>query len=161
MSLFSRCLTAGAELFPRIIAQIIRGEALAEIPQDLSRRRLYRHRRALDGRIDWITSAQQVVDFVRAGNYEPFTSPSYTARLDAIPGFDIEVLRAVPEAGAGGDPGAILDISDEGLLVACGDRAVRIVKARRGRKAMTPPTGATMPRNCPAPARRSQRSDER
>jgi methionyl-tRNA formyltransferase len=138
LSLFSRCLTAGAELFPRIVAQIIRGEALAEIPQDLSRRRLYRHRDALDGRIDWTTSAQQIVDFVRAGNYEPFTSPSYTARLDAVPGFDIAVLRTVPEAAAGGDPGTILDISDRGLLVACGDGAVRIVKARRGRKAMTP-----------------------
>ncbi|MBX9775272.1 MAG: LLM class flavin-dependent oxidoreductase [Xanthobacteraceae bacterium] len=138
LSLFSRCLTAGAELFPRIIAQIVRGEALADIPQDLSRRRLYRHRDALDGRIDWTASAQQVVDFVRAGNYEPFISPSYTARLDTVPGFDIEVLRAVPEAAAGGNPGAILDISERGLLVACGNGAIRIVKARRGRKAMTP-----------------------
>ena len=37
---------------------------------------------------------RRIVDFIRAGNYEPFTSPTYVARLDQWPGFDIEVLRA-------------------------------------------------------------------
>lgn len=138
LSLFSRCLAAGAELFPRIVGQIIRDEPLADIPQDLTRRRLYRHRDALDGRIDWNQSAQWIVDFIRAGNYEPFTSPTYVARLDPVEGFDIEALRATAEPASDGAPGAIVDISDAGPLIACGDgSAVRIVRARRGRQVMT------------------------
>ncbi len=138
LSLFSRCLAAGTELFPRIIGQIIRGEALADVPQDLTQRRLYRHRDALDGRIDWNDSAQKIVDFVRAGNYEPFTSPTYVAQLDHMSGFDIDVLRATQEPSSGGDPGTIVDISAAGPLTVCGDgNAVRIVKARCGRQTMT------------------------
>ena len=138
LSLFSRCLSAGVDLFPRIIAQIVRGEALSDVPQDLTRRRLYRHRDALDGRIDWNDRADRIVDFIRAGNYEPFTSPTYVALLDAVAGFDIEVLRATGEATCGGDPGTIINISDRGPLVVCGDgNAIRIIKARRGRQTMT------------------------
>ena len=138
LSLFSRCLAAGAELFPRIIAQIVRGEPLADIPQDLTRRRLYRHRDALDGRIDWNDSAQRVVDFVRAGNYEPLTSPTYVARLDKVADFDIEVLRAKVEPASHGEAGTIADVSAEGPSIVCGDgAAIRIVKARRGRQPMS------------------------
>jgi UDP-4-amino-4-deoxy-L-arabinose formyltransferase/UDP-glucuronic acid dehydrogenase (UDP-4-keto-hexauronic acid decarboxylating) len=138
LSLFSRCLSAGAELFARIIAQITRGEALTDIPQDLTRRRLYRHRDALDGRIDWSDGAIRIANFIRAGNYEPFTSPTYVARLDTVPGFEIEVLRATTERASAIDPGAVLEISAAGPLIACGDgNAIRIVKARNGRQVMS------------------------
>jgi UDP-4-amino-4-deoxy-L-arabinose formyltransferase/UDP-glucuronic acid dehydrogenase (UDP-4-keto-hexauronic acid decarboxylating) len=138
LSLFSRCLAAGAELFPRIIAQIVRGETLGDVPQDLTRRRLYRHRDALDGRIDWNESAEKIVDFIRAGNYEPFASPTYVARLDKVADFDIEVLRATREVATGQRPGTVVDISDAGPLIACGnDAAIRIVKGRNGRRVMT------------------------
>src|SRR6266404_5698950 len=75
----------------RIIAQITRGESLTDVPQDLARRRLYRHRDALDGRIDWNESAVRITDFTRTGNYEPFASPSNVARLGRMGGFDVEV----------------------------------------------------------------------
>jgi methionyl-tRNA formyltransferase len=70
--LFTRCLAFGTELFSRIV-----GEALADVPQDLTLRRFYRHRDALDGRSDWNWTAPGIIDFIRAGNYEPFASPSY------------------------------------------------------------------------------------
>lgn len=137
LSLFGRCLAAGAELFPRIVEQIVRGDPLDDIPQDLSRRRLYRHRDALDGRIDWNGSAQHVVDFVRAGNYEPFASPSYVARLDPVAAFEVEVLRATLGPATDEEPGTVVALTDDGPLIACGHReTVRIVKARTGRKAM-------------------------
>ena len=138
LSLFSRCLAAGAELFPRIVARIVQGEPLADIPQDMTRRKLYRHRDALDGRIDWNASAQAVADFIRAGNYEPFASPTYVARLDTAGDAAVEVLRAKVEPASRGKPGVIVDVSDEGPLVVCGDdAAIRIVKARRGRQSMS------------------------
>ena len=81
--------------------------------------------------------AERIVDFIRAGNYEPFTSPTYVARLDPAAGFDIEVLRASIEPASAGDPGTIIDVSAAGPLIVCGDGAIRIAKARRGRQAMT------------------------
>jgi len=139
LSLFGRCLTAGAELFASIVAKIVRGEALIDVPQDLSRRRLYRHRDALDGRIDWNQSAVSVIDFIRAGNYEPFASPTYVARLDQVAGFDIEVLRATKEPASGAPAGMILEISAVGPLIACGDGAgIRIAKARQARQVLSP-----------------------
>ena len=138
LTLFSRCLAAGAELLPRIIAQIVRGEPLVDVQQDLTRRRFYRHRDALDGRIDWNESAQRIIDFVRAGNYEPFTSPTYVARLDVVADFDIEVLRATWEPTSSEDyPGTVIDMSAAGPLIVCGDcAAIRIIKGRCGGKAM-------------------------
>jgi methionyl-tRNA formyltransferase len=138
LSLFSRCLVAGAELLPRIVAQIVHGEPLIDVAQDLTRRRLYRHRDALDGRIDWNDSAERIVDFIRAGNYEPFASPTYVARLDTVADFDIEVLRATREPPSGGDPGTLIDISARGPAIACGGGgAIRITRGRRGRQMMT------------------------
>src|SRR5262249_39162267 len=122
---------------PRIIAQMVRGETLIDVPQDLTRRRLYRHRDALDGRIDWNAGAERIIDFVRAGNYEPFTSPTYVARLDLLTDFDIQVLRATREPASGGDPGTVIDISAAGPLIVCGDgTAIRIVKGRCGAETM-------------------------
>ena len=139
LSLFSRCLTAGAELFSRVVAQIIRGEALTDVPQDLTRRRLYRHRDALEDRIDWNEAAVRIVDFIRAGNYEPFASPTYVARLDRIAGFDIKLLRATKEGASTALPGTVVDVSAAGPLIACGDGVtIRIVKASDGRQLMSP-----------------------
>jgi hypothetical protein len=36
---------------------------------------------------------QSVVDFIRAENYEPLSSPTFAARLDGIGDVDVEVLR--------------------------------------------------------------------
>jgi methionyl-tRNA formyltransferase len=138
LSLFGRCLSAGAELFSRIVMQIMGGEPLIDVPQDLSRRRLYRHRDALDDRIAWNETAVRVIDFIRAGNYEPFASPTYVARLDRISGFDIEALRAIREGSSTARPGKVVEVSAQGPLIACGDGAtIRIVKARHGRQLMS------------------------
>jgi methionyl-tRNA formyltransferase len=139
LSLFSRCLASGAELFARIVAQIIRGEALTDVPQDLTRRRLYRHRDALEDRIDWNEPAVGIIDFIRAGNYEPFASPTYVARLDGVTGFDVKLLRAIKGPASTAPPGTVVEVSAEGPLIACGEHsAIRIVKASNGGQAMRP-----------------------
>lgn len=131
LSLFRRCVGAGVELFKEIVPQLAGDVRLPATPQDLSRRRVYRHRDSMDGRIDWRWTADAIEAFVRAGNYEPFRSPSYTAVLDAIPDFAIEVLRVEVEGQTKKPPGAIVDASDKGPLIACGDgRMVRVVRAR-------------------------------
>ena len=137
LSLFSRCLAAGPNCSAHHRPDR-RGEPLTDIPQDLTRRRLYRHRDALDGRIDWNDSAQASRRFhprrkLRAVHLADLRGPARQA-ADA----DIEVLRAKVEPASRGEPGTIIDVSAEGPLIVCGDgAAIRIVKARRGRQSMS------------------------
>jgi UDP-4-amino-4-deoxy-L-arabinose formyltransferase/UDP-glucuronic acid dehydrogenase (UDP-4-keto-hexauronic acid decarboxylating) len=132
LSLLTRCLATSAALLGDVLDRALGGATLSEIPQDLARRRLYRHRDALNGRIDWRLPARAVVDFVRAGNYEPFASPSYVAEFRSVSGETITVLRARAEDGPPASPGTVFGLSPEGPLVACGDGAVRLLRARRG-----------------------------
>ena len=79
-----------------------------------------------DGRIDWRLDAAALDRRVRALNPWPGTF----ATLD---GEVLKVLAAVPEAGDGA-PGTVLD---EGLLVACGQGALRLMRVQApGRGAM-------------------------
>ena len=138
LSLFTRCLGAGSQLFTRVVTQIMGGEAIVGTPQELSRRRLYRHRDGLDGRICWDWTSSGVIDFIRAGNYEPLRSPTYVAQLDPVAGFTIEALRAVPAGPAGESPGTIIEVADTGPVIACGDRsAICITRARDGGQLMS------------------------
>lgn len=131
ITVLKRCLKTGVQLFGEVVSDILNGELLVAVPQDLTRRRVYRHRDILDGRIDWNWTSSAIDAFVRASNYEPFRSPSYVACLDATMSWTIEVLRV--EIGGSSDRmlGSILDITNEGLLVASGNcGSVRITRAR-------------------------------
>lgn len=135
LSLFTRCIQEGGALLAEVVGQIVEGEPLPDRKQDLARRRLYRHRDALDARVDWRWTARQVVDFARAGNYAPFTSPTYTAALDATPEYMpapellvAERVERIEAPGASsqtaGDtraPGRILGLREGSPLVSCGD----------------------------------------
>jgi UDP-4-amino-4-deoxy-L-arabinose formyltransferase/UDP-glucuronic acid dehydrogenase (UDP-4-keto-hexauronic acid decarboxylating) len=124
LSLFQRCIDAGVSAMSAAVQDLLAGKELPRTPQDLSYRRIYRHRDALDARIDWTMPARAVVDFVRAGNYEPFQSPSYTAELDAPRGDSSApkvLVAAAAAAGGGGGAGAIGEWRDTGPAVTCGD----------------------------------------
>jgi methionyl-tRNA formyltransferase len=131
LTLFRRALGAAADLLAGVVAKIAAGEALAETPQDLSRRRVWRHAEALDGRIPWASPARAVVDFVRAGNYEPFASPTYVAAFQAPSGASVEVLRAVVGRATDRPPGALAALDEAGPHMACGDGlTVQLTRAR-------------------------------
>ena len=84
LTLYHKCMREGIRGISDVLRMILSGQDLPRTPQDLSRYRLFRHRDALDGRIDWSWPAAQIERFVRAGNYMPLTSPTYTACLDAV-----------------------------------------------------------------------------
>ena len=143
MSLFYKCIREGTLGMRDVVQKILADEPLPRTPQDLSRYHLYRHRDALDGRIDWRWPAGQVERFVRAGNYAPFVSPTYTAHLDPLPGVVIEVLKVTPAAAPGkAAPGSVfVNDTDKPPLVACGaGEAVRLeqTRLRGGTKLLTP-----------------------
>jgi len=138
LSLFTRCVSAEVALCVEILDSIAKGRVPTMTRQDLRRRRLYRHREALGGGIDWRWPAARVIDFIRAGNYEPLSSPTYVAQMEGRDGRPIQVLRAERAGGTGAPPGTVVDLDDRGPLVACGDGiAIRITRARDRGQAMT------------------------
>jgi len=131
LSLFRRAIAAAADLLLEAATRIAAGEEIRFTPQDLSRLRVWRHSEALDGRIVWSLPAQAVVDFVRAGNYEPFASPTYVATFQAASGTPIEVLRSAIAGPTDKPAGALAALEDTGPVIACGDNvAVRLTRAR-------------------------------
>jgi methionyl-tRNA formyltransferase len=129
LTLFNKTQHVAIRLLNEVLHDIIAGRELRSVPQDLSRRRVYRHAEALDWAIDWDWSARQIVDFVRAGNYRPFRSPTYTAYVEDAAGARIEVLRAKAGAPVREPPGTVVDVGGDGPRVACGaGESVLLVK---------------------------------
>jgi UDP-4-amino-4-deoxy-L-arabinose formyltransferase/UDP-glucuronic acid dehydrogenase (UDP-4-keto-hexauronic acid decarboxylating) len=171
LSLYRRCIQEGAVAMQDVLRLVVAGEPLPRRRQDLSKYRLYRHRDALDGRIEWRGSAVQVERFVRAGNYTMLTSPTYTPHLDVpSPGNGplIEVLKvAVTDLAWPARAGMVLETPDaEPPVVTCGDgRGVRLVRTRiagephvldvAALKRYLPP-GLTLRGRRPAPGIRSE-----
>jgi methionyl-tRNA formyltransferase len=88
-----------------------------------------------DGRIDWALPAQVLFNRIRGLTPWPgaftFLSPEHKQRL-------IKVWQAEPVAGATGKPGAVLHADKTGIVVACGEGALRIASLQReGGRRMT------------------------
>jgi methionyl-tRNA formyltransferase len=139
LTLFNKTQHVAIRLLRGVLLDIIAGRKLRPVPQDHSRRRVYRHAEALDGSINWAWSARQIVDFVRAGNYRPFVSPTYTAYVEDAEGARIEVFRAKAGPPARAAPGALLEVGGDGPRIACGTgESVFLVKAEAEKVALAP-----------------------
>lgn len=81
-----------------------------------------------DGRLDWQRPAQELWNRVRALTPWPgtFTEVGVAGGRRLI-----KIWRAMPESAAGGEPGEILALGREGLLVACGQGALRLLEIQR------------------------------
>jgi methionyl-tRNA formyltransferase len=131
LSLFRRAMSEAADLAAAAVGRIASGDVPPCVAQDLSRRRLYRHRDALDGRIDWQLPRRAVMDFIRAGNYEPFRSPTFVPGIEMPSGVTVEVLRAESAGTTDRCPGSFVAVQEPGPVVACGDgQALCITRAR-------------------------------
>ena len=123
--LHDRLARLGADLMPRALAALERG-SLALMPQP-STGVIYASKIEKDEtRIDWTKPWQAVHDHIRG--LSPFPGAWFE-----LEGARVKVLRSCEGAGAA-VPGAVLD---DGLTIACGSGAVRIVELQRaGRQAM-------------------------
>ena len=119
LSLFIKCVNAGVDLTVTALEEIAAGGTPPRIAQDLSKRRVYRHHEALDGRIDWSLSARRIRDFVRAADYRPFQSPTYEpeTRLNDRRVVVREVEETPPVTGT---PGTVVAFDDGGVVLAAG-----------------------------------------
>ena len=126
--LLDRLAVLGAGLLSRTLSRFAAGEAVARIPQDESQ---VSYAPMLDKSmcpIDWRKTARQIHDQVRG--LHPW--PVATMELNGIL-FKVHETRVVPGAG---EPGSILDLNKNGLVIACGEGAVEIrsLQAQGGKR---------------------------
>ncbi|HEX4198624.1 MAG TPA: methionyl-tRNA formyltransferase [Caulobacteraceae bacterium] len=122
-SLHDRLAPIGAHLLPRALAAIERG-GMVETPQSEDGVTYARKIRPKETRIDWEKSARRVDRRIRG--LSPAPGAWFECRVDGR-AIRIKALLSIVEDGEG-EPGEVLD---ERLLIACGDGAVRILRAQR------------------------------
>lgn len=124
--LHDRLAQAGARLIVDALTELERSGKLAATPQPADgvtyAEKIGKHEAALD----WRKPAAVLARQVRA--FDPF--PGGVGMLED--GTSIKIWAAVPaEAQGGGTPGMIVDVSAEGVVVACGEGALRLTQLQK------------------------------
>jgi methionyl-tRNA formyltransferase len=122
-SLHDRLAPIGAALWPRALAGIERGD-LPEVPQAAEGATYARKIRPAETRIKWARPAAEVDRRIRG--LSPFPGAWFLAPSEKGP-VRVKALLSRVEDGEG-EPGTALD---DALLIACGEGAVRILRAQR------------------------------
>ena len=122
-----RLSVAGAALMAQVMDQVARGEARA-VPQPDDGATYARKIKTREARIRWDRSAAVVDRQIRG--LSPFPGAWFLAPSERGP-VRVKALLSMVDDGRGA-PGAILD---NDLLIACGEGAVRILRAQREGKA--------------------------
>ena len=125
LTLNTKCFAAAVDSFPSLLGQLETG-VLRQVKQDLSQRHLYLRsdRPAAMGRIDFGQTADQIIRLVRGLDHGPYWNPLTTAKI-ATASAVLNVGAAARATGFGA-AGQVLQTTDEGLVVACRDGAVRL-----------------------------------
>ncbi|MDG2528282.1 methionyl-tRNA formyltransferase [Caulobacter endophyticus] len=122
-SLHDRLAAVGARILPVALAAIERGGAI-ETPQSEDGVTYAKKIKPAEARIDWTRPAAEVDRHIRG--LSPFPGAWFEAPSDKGPVRVKALLSKVEDAE--GAPGTVLD---DALLVACGEGAVRLLKAQR------------------------------
>lgn len=121
-TLFCKLETAAGRLLDRALPALRDGTA-GEQPLDLAQGSYFGGRRPEDGRIDWSWDARRIYDLVRA-----VTHP-YPGAFTAFGGRKLWVWWALDGPGEG-PPGTVLAADREGVTVAAGRGAVRLISVQ-------------------------------
>jgi UDP-4-amino-4-deoxy-L-arabinose formyltransferase/UDP-glucuronic acid dehydrogenase (UDP-4-keto-hexauronic acid decarboxylating) len=127
LTLSAKCVKLGVPLIDQLLKTASTdASAIPAYAQDLTRRN-YRGREVPQGgRLEWTRSARDVVNFVRACDYLPFSSP-WGHPTTSCNGHELSVLKAalsgVPSDEA---PGTIGEVRGRGVLVSATDESVLV-----------------------------------
>ncbi len=144
-ALAERLATIGAGLLPRALGALERGAA-RETPQATEGVTYARKISPAEARIDWRRPAAEVDRHIRGLSPFPgawFMAPSHSEDRGPV---RVKALLSRPEPGSGA-PGLALD---NGLLIACGEGAVRLLQVQREGKGVQ--DAPTFVRGFPVPA---------
>jgi methionyl-tRNA formyltransferase len=118
-TLFGKLEGAARRLLDRALPALAQGTAQAS-PLDLSQGSYRGGRKPADGRIDWSWPAERIYDLVRA-----VTHP-YPGAFTTLRGQRLLVWWALPVPGSG-VPGTVTAVDRDGITVAAGRGAVRLI----------------------------------
>ncbi len=127
LTLNTRCFEAALESFPAVVGQL--ETALSRRKQDLTKRSLYLRadRPQAFGCIDFTQPVDRVLALVNGLDHGRYWNPMTTAKI-ALADRVLNVGSAERTAASTAVAGTVLSASDEGLVVACADGAVRLTR---------------------------------
>lgn len=134
LSVWLRCVRAQVGLLKQLLAEIAAGRELPRVSQDLSKRRVFKAADALGDQLPTHLHAIEAERWVRAGNYQPLSSPTYRPTLE----IRSPRLRLWLDEVAVADEGASYDLApgearvfDGELVIGCAAGSALLL--RRGR----------------------------
>jgi methionyl-tRNA formyltransferase len=113
-ALLERLGPMGATLLTETVARL---DEIVPRPQDDALATLAPLLRKEDGRIDWAMGAEAIERRIRG--FHPWPG-AFTVCLGRL----LKVLRARPAAARAATPGSVLELSEDGILVACGEGTI-------------------------------------
>jgi methionyl-tRNA formyltransferase len=131
LTLSAKCVRAGIPLLHDLLEAAGKG-AVPRLPQPAMVRRYYGREVPHEGRLLWTESAARIVNFVRACDYLPFSSPWGHPRT-YLAGRELLILRA-GRTGERRDsaPGTVGRRMGSDVLVAARDEWVRVQRVQAG-----------------------------
>jgi methionyl-tRNA formyltransferase len=124
-TLHDRLAAAGAQLIVEALATLERDGRLPSAPQPEDGTTYAEKIGKQEAALDWRRAATELARQVRA--FDPF--PGGAATLDGTP-LKIWSATVVPAPRAA-QPGTIVDVSPEGVVVACGEGALRVTQLQK------------------------------
>ncbi len=113
-----RLARLGREAMAETLGRLCAGTLVPE-PQDDAQSSYAPLLKKEDGRIDWRRPALELHNQVRG--LDPWPG-AYTASGNE----PLKLFRTLPESGAGGEPGTVLQADADGVCIACGEGVLRV-----------------------------------
>jgi len=132
LSLSFKCVKEGVSLIMRLLEAAESEAGIPLTPQDPENREFFAGEVPEHGQIRWSWPAAKVVNFVRACDYLPFSSP-WGHPLTRRGAQEFALVRAQPTGlHCDVEPGKVGDSTPSGVLVACQDEWIVASKLRVG-----------------------------
>ena len=134
LSVWLRCVRAQVGILKRLLTEITAGSELPRVCQDVSRLRYFKAADALGDQLPTHLHAREAERWVRAGNYQPLTSPTYRPTLEISgPGLTLgldEVVVADRSEALDLAPGET-KVLDGRLIIGCAAGSALLVRRAR------------------------------
>ncbi len=139
LSLTHKCIKTGVPLIVRLVEAASRGaESIPRIRQDLAKRRYYGRGAPDNGRLEWARPAREILRFIRACDYAPFSSP-WGHPQTTCGGLELGISKAaLSERKCDASPGAVGECGDAGAVVATADRWLIVSRIEVDGRSMHP-----------------------
>jgi methionyl-tRNA formyltransferase len=134
-SLSAKCVRAGLPMLQDLLTAAAAGD-VPRRPQSAGTRQYHGREVPQEGRVDWTRPAARVVDFIRACDYLPFSSPWGHPKA-SLKGRELEVVKALRTGEPCAEmPGRVGRRVGDEVLVASADHWVQLRRVQVGRSVL-------------------------